>query len=77
MVYDGAGFWRCQSQVMARRDPKCDRFRHIGDKNVQAWLHARLEQMLAQNAPDLLTKGDERPDFQGRIDTLKRELDDL
>jgi hypothetical protein len=26
MVYDGDGFWRCQSKVMARRDPRCDRF---------------------------------------------------
>lgn len=77
MVYDGDGFWRCQSYRTARRDPKCDRFRHVSDKKVQAWLHARLEEMLQQNAPDLLAKGDERPDLTRRIDTLRSELDSL
>jgi chromosome segregation ATPase len=33
--------------------------------------------MLQQNAPDLLAKGEDKPDLTGRIEAIQQELDDL
>lgn len=76
MVY-GDNAYRCESRWKARTEPKCDRFRQIKELKAQAWVSARLHEMLEHDMPDLLARGDDKPDLNKRIDTLKQEVDDL
>jgi hypothetical protein len=49
----------------------------MGGKKIRAWLYARLCEMLENDLPDLLARGDEKHDLTGRLDALRDELDDL
>lgn len=77
MAFSGKGMYRCQSYEMARSEPRCDRSRHISERKVQKWVHAKLVEMLDHDMPDLLARSDDRPDLSGRINQLQREAADL
>ncbi|MBI1258040.1 MAG: hypothetical protein GC204_11265 [Chloroflexi bacterium] len=75
MVYESKSrAYRCQSKYQARNEQKCDRYRQMSEKKIQAWVHARLVEMLKYDMPDLLARGDDKPDLNMRIDSLKNEI---
>lgn len=80
MVYDqnkGRGYYRCRSKYNARTRPGCDQFRHITDKRVQNWIHAKLAEMLATESVDLLSREDGPIPKVNRAEILRTEINDV
>ncbi len=76
MVF-GDNHYRCELRWKAKQEPKCDRYRQISEAEVQIWVNARLSEMLEDNMPDLLARGEDAPDFAKRIAELTRDIADL
>lgn len=74
LVFARPGSYCCRSISAVRASRRCERMRFISEKKVRAWLHARLTEMVEHDLPDLLARGEERPDVQGRIRKLTQEI---
>src|SRR5690606_34741967 len=72
-------YYRCYSKFAARvrQHPHCKVSRNISERKIQAWVNARLAEMLELNEYDYFARDDQQTSMIERAKSLRVEINEV